>query len=397
MLYRPEAFEPLTDEPWDAERVRTAVRAIVADTDASLRGPKLLWKADSWDNWQATSPMKNLYVGTAGVLWALDELRRRGHAETKLDLGDLALRTVELFRARPDIPKGMKLPVPAESGLLTGESGILLVALRLAPSNDLAADLLVRVRANVDNEAEEVMWGSPGTLIAARLMLEWTGDSRWRDACNETAEALWSRRETDGFWVQRMYGQEFRGLTPPHGLVGNVQALRPLLDDERRSQLERDTAVVLARTAVVEDGLANWPPRDRPTLPGPDGQIRVQWCAGAPGIVIAAADYLDEELVLAGAELPWRTGPKNLDKGPGICHGTAGNGYAFLKAFARTGDERWLERARRFAVHALEQVERLRAKRGGGRYSLWTGDLGVALYAADCLDGRSAYPIFDLA
>ena len=77
------------------------------------------------------------------------------------------------------------------------------------------------------------------------------------------------------------------------------------------------------------------------------------------------------------------------------CHGTAGNGYGFLKTFARTGDERWLGRARRFAMHALGQVERLRAERGHGRYSLWTGDLGVAIYAADCLEARSAYPFFD--
>ena len=80
-----------------------------------------------------------------------------------------------------------------------------------------------------------------------------------------------------------------------------------------------------------------------------------------------------------------------------ICHGTAGNGYAFLEVFRRTGDERWLDRARRFAMHALEQVERLRAQRGRGRYSLWTGDVGVALYAADCLDARAAYPILDFA
>ena len=73
-----------------------------------------------------------------------------------------------------------------------------------------------------------------------------------------------------------------------------------------------------------------------------------------------------------------------------------GNGYAFLKAFTRTGDERWLDRARRFAVHALAQVRRLRAERGRGRYSLWTGDLGVALYAAECLDGGSVYPFFDV-
>ena len=117
--------------------------------------------------------------------------------------------------------------------------------------------------------------------------------------------------------------------------------------------------------------------------------------AGAPGIVIAAATYLDEKLLRAGAELPWRTGPPNLEKGPGICHGTAGNGYAFLKAFARTADELWLERARRFAMHALGQVERLRHERGRGRHSLWTGDVGTALYAAECIDGTSRYPIFD--
>jgi hypothetical protein len=49
-----------------------------------------------------------------------------------------------------------------------------------------------------------------------------------------------------------------------------------------------------------------------------------------------------------------------------------------------------LERARRFAVHALEQVERL-----PGRYSLWTGGVGVALYAAGCIDMRTDYPFFD--
>ena len=227
-------------------------------------------------------------------------------------------------------------------------------------------------------------------------MLEWTADERWRDAWNESADALLSRRDEEGYWTQRLYGQELRGgLTPPHGLVGNVQALLPLLDDARREVLLRETVAVLERTAFVEDGIANWPPRDRPELAGPDGQIRVQWCAGSPGIVIAAAGYLEEELLLAGAELPWRTGPPGLEKGPSMCHGTAGNGYAFLKAFARTGDERWLERARRFAVHALGQVSRLRKERGRGRYSLWTGDLGVAFYAADCLDRVGTYPVFD--
>jgi lantibiotic modifying enzyme len=393
VLYRPDAFEPLTDEPWNAERVRLGIRETVADTDSALRGPKLLWRADDWDSWHATSPMKNLYVGAAGVLWALDALRRRGHAEITLDLADLALRNVELMQQRPDFMKGMKLPEPRESSLFCGEAGVLLVAWRLAPAADLAADLHALVRANVDNPAEEIMWGSPGTLLAAQAMLAWTGEERWRDAWEESATALLARRDDEGLWVQQLYGQQHTSLTPPHGLVGNVQALLPLLDSARADSLRRDTAAILVRTAKLEDGLANWPPRPRPELPGPDGQIRVQWCAGAPGIVIGASEYLDEELLLAGAELAWRAGPPGMEKGACICHGTAGNGYALLATFARTGDELWLERARRFAMHALGQVERARAELGRGRYSLWTGDLGAALFAADCLDSRTAYPV----
>jgi hypothetical protein len=152
-----------------------------------------------------------------------------------------------------------------------------------------------------------------------------------------------------------------------------------------------ETSALLEREAVVEDGLANWPMDAGAELLAGDDEMRMQWCAGAPGVVVCAASYLDEELLRAGAELAWTAGPLGMEKGSGICHGTAGSGYAFLKLFARTGDELWLERARRFAVHALEQIER----RGHGRYSLWTGDLGVALYAADCLAARSDYPVLE--
>jgi lantibiotic modifying enzyme len=392
MLYRPDAFESLTETQWDEARVRDSIRDVVADTDAAMRGPKLMWRGHKWDCWNATSPMKNLYVGGAGVLWALDQLRRRGYAETTLDVADLAQRNLALFRDKPDYVKlpAFKPPEPRDSALFLGEAGILLVTWRLAPSDTLADDLYELVRANAHNEAEEVFWGTPGSLIAAHAMYDWTSDERWRDAWNELADALLARRGDDGLWTQRLYGQVYTSLTPPHGLAGNVQALVPLLDDERAAALKHDSAALLERSAHREDGLANWPPRPRPDLPGPDGQIRLQWCSGAPGIVIAAADYLDEELLVAAAELIWRAGAHGDEKGPNICHGTAGNGYAFLKAFERTGDERWLERARRFAMHALEQVERMPP-----RHSLFTGGVGVAIYAADCIEARTQYPIME--
>ena len=384
MLYDPDLHEPLTDEVWDADRVRDRIRALVIDADASF-DPEGLWPAEEWDGYEAPHPMKGLYVGASGVIWALDALRRRGYAETAIDLVAASRRTLELRREAPDYSLWEPVPNAAAAALLMGEAGPLLVAWRLEPGPELADRLLTRVRENIGNEAIEVMWGAPGTLLAARAMHEWTGDEGWDDAWRESADSVLAKREDDGLWTSNLYGDTFRSLTPPHGLVGNVHALQAGLDDSRRDQLERETAEVLTRLAVHEGDLANWPRRE-----GREAN-QLQWCSGAPGILVSAASYLDEELVLSGAELIWQAGPSGMEKGSGICHGTAGNGYAFLKVFELTGDELWLERARRFAMHALGQIER----RGFGRYSLWTGDVGVALYAADCIEGSAKYPVLD--
>jgi Lanthionine synthetase C-like protein len=66
---------------------------------------------------------------------------------------------------------------------------------------------------------------------------------------------------------------------------------------------------------------------------------------------LAPDDDEHGRMLLAGGELTWRAGP--LSKGSNLCHGTAGNGYAFLALFERTGDELWLERARAFAMHSV--------------------------------------------
>jgi hypothetical protein len=46
-------------------------------------------------------------------------------------------------------------------------------------------------------------------------------------------------------------------------------------------------------------------------------------------------------------------------------------------------------------MHAIEQVERQRIEAGRGRYTLWTGDIGVALYLQACLDARAEFPTID--
>jgi hypothetical protein len=396
VLYKPEGFEPLTDEAWDEARVREAIRAIVAGADASF-DDETLWAPVEDDAFgSAPLPLTTLYRGASGVAWGLDVLRRRGIAETGLDLATIGRRAYEIWCANP-IPERLEPPIHTHASLFDGESGILLLAYLIEPADDLAGALHARVRENWDNETNELMNGAPGTMLAAKAMFDRTGEERWAEAWRESAEELWRRRYLDGFWTNPPYG---KGIGAAHGIGTNTNVLLAggdLFPEERREALVTGTAEALGRTTVVEDGLANWPMAadDCGELVGWDGQIRLQWCHGGAGVVTSAASYLDEELLLAGAELVWQAGPKSMEKGPGICHGTAGNGYALLKTFERTGDERWLERARTFAVHALRQVERWRAERGRGRNSLWAGDIGAALFAADCLDARTQVPIVD--
>src|SRR5689334_25173436 len=123
----------------------------------------------------------------------------------------------------------------------------------------------------------------------------------------------------------------------------------------------------------------------------------MQYCHGAPGFVICLAGLADpalDELLLEAGEATWAAGP--LAKGSNLCHGTAGNGFAFLKLFERSGDEMWLDRARAFAMHAIEQSEARKTEVGRGRYSLWTGDIGLACYLWECIRATARFPTLDI-
>jgi Lanthionine synthetase C-like protein len=366
MLFSPESHETLADEPWSAERARTAIASIVADAESAFDDGWPTHPQDVLEEADASTRFRTVYLGGAGVVDALHRLARRGFVELRRDYVPYLERSLE---AQPDFPDH-----DPERSLWMGETGIRLVLQRLAPSQANLERLSELISANERDERSELMWGSPGTILAGReLGLDVTASIEW----------LLGRRDDEGLWTQQMYGRTTRYLGPAHGFAGCVLALGDVAG----------VSETLQRLAVEEDGLVNWPP-----LPGQrlgegsrDGQIRVQWCHGAPGIVATLAYVLDEELAAKGGELVWRAGP--LRKGANLCHGTAGNGYAFLALLERTGDERWLTRARAFALHAAGQVEHSRSEHGRGRYTLWTGDLGTALYLADCMDGGGKLPL----
>jgi len=171
MLYEPTRFDALIDEPWVPARVEDTIAAIVADADAAF-DRDALWPAHEWDAQDKPLPLSGLYVGAAGVIWALDELEKRGHADSSRDLASAVVRAVELERATPDFAADEHYRPGA---LMSGETGALLVAFRLTSDAALADDVQALVRGNVENPTDDISWGAPGTLLAALAMGERTG------------------------------------------------------------------------------------------------------------------------------------------------------------------------------------------------------------------------------
>jgi hypothetical protein len=145
---------------------------------------------------------------------------------------------------------------------------------------------------------------------------------------------------------------------------------------------------------LTDINYANWP-----AIAGKTKKMILHHCHGAPGLINALSELPVgmrnefDQVLIKGGELTWTAGP--LRKGHGLCHGTAGNGFAFLKLFQRTNDEIWLNRARKFAMEAIEQYRHAKVLFHQGRYSLWNGDVGLAIYLNECCKETARFPTID--
>lgn len=400
-LFEPQRHEPLTHARWDEGEARAAISRIVADTHGAFTEDGL-WPIHPIDRSpERAGTLKPIYYGAAGVIWALHQLRDAGMAEVGRDY--VPTLAALLQRHREDSLRLANRPVLAYP---MGDAGILLLHCKLAPSEALARELHAVIADNADHPSRGFAWGAPGSMLAARFMFERTGEARWKDLYLRIFEGLWRTWERDEeldchLWTQDLYGVREKHVGALHGFPGTLSCLlrgRDLLSEDRRAELLRRSVRAVRVTALREGGLANWPLAvGKTTRPGAE-VLRVQHCAGAPGVVncltALPSDPETDALLLAAGELVWRAGP--LVKLPSLCHGAPGSGYAFLKLYGRTGDDEWLARARRFAMHAIEQGERFTREHGQRKFSLWTGDLGLAVFLCDCIRGTGELPTLDV-
>jgi hypothetical protein len=402
VLFTPDRHEPLADEPFTEEAAREAIERIASRTEAELDRADGRWPLDPEDRESDDEgPPSVVYHGAAGIAWALGELADKGLCEPNAVDRELVDALEAKLAAEPD-------PVDyayAAHGIWFGPAGALAVAEHRWPDASRRDRLFELARASLTDPALDIMFGHPGYMALAGELHARTGEERWGELWAAGAGRLldeWRHDEELGgwFWTQVFGGKDARYVGAAHGLVGNLNVLLrggELLSADRRAEVERRAVETLTRLAVVEDGLANWPPGADGPLVAND-RIRVQWCHGAAGVVATLAKIAPEneewgELLLAGGRLVWTVGP--IRDAPGLCHGTAGNAYALLALFERTEDEQWLDRARAFAWHAALQAESRAATLGHGHHSLFTGDEGVALCLASCIEGGAQLPVAD--
>lgn len=128
----------------------------------------------------------------------------------------------------------------------------------------------------------------------------------------------------------------------------------------------------------------------------------VHWCHGAGGIFyLMAKAYLvfSDEKYLESCkkmvDLIWHKGL--LKKGPGICHGVAGNGYGFLIMYRLTDDIKYLYRAKCFYEFLDTDTFRNNARTPDNPCSLYEGTAGTVCYLADLICPQQAvFPFSDI-
>ena len=351
MLFIPDRHEALRGDAWSNRAARAAIERIAAATCAAF-DPRTLWPThprDS-DDQAADLPNASLYEGAAGVIWALERLKADAMADLGIDFSGTIAGLLE-HNHRFNEAAGI-----AASSYLLGAPGLLLLQWKRLRDPAAADALFALAEGNLHNPTLEALWGSPGTLIAVLHMLDDVTDpaqqQRWQDLLQRGAAILLEqmhavhhslRPQTEAWlWTQDMYGKQVDYLGAGHGFAGNVFPVlhgARWLDAALVERFEERAAHTLGIAAAREGNALNWQPHFDVAAAGYPAKPLMQDCHGAPGIICRLAGTRSaalRELLVAGGEAVWAAGP--LVKSPGLCHGTDGNGYAFLKLHAMTGE-----------------------------------------------------------
>ena len=243
---------------WDEVDAKAAIAEIAADA-VSIVDPTTLWPAHPMDD-GVRDGHGSLYFGAAGVIWALDYLRREQVISDAHDPTPLTTTVLER-----NAPWFATTAYSIHASLLMGELGILLVQMRVAPHQGLADEIYTLLASNSELPIVELMWGLPGCMLGCIHMRTMTHDDRFMDLFRLQSTRLLADLEMDDngpIWTQDLYGRRQRWLGPVHGFAGNMVPLLhgwAWLTPEQRAIVSAAVPRTLAAHAVSSDQGINWP------------------------------------------------------------------------------------------------------------------------------------------
>lgn len=347
-------------------------------------------------NWKP-SGRADLYVGSSGIAWMFLKLSQSAikdefDAITLAKLySDCAMKTIE--------PSREKKPI----SLLSGDAGVYITSAAIMKakneSHNFELKKLLEGVSNfedpsyLDDGQDELLVGRCGFLRGLRWLqcelrteiLPDTELQRLASIIIESGRSYAHRKKKKVSLMYQYHGREYLGAA--HGISAILFSLLtvPLSVNDLR-----DVKSTIDAILKLQDEEGNFPSK----FDKPEAHL-VHWCHGAPGVfylmaksykVFGSQKYL--ESCLKCGDLIWKVGL--LKKGPGICHGIAGNGYVHLLLYRLTEDPKHLYRAMKFAEFLESEVFIKESRKPDRPFSLFEGVAGTVCFLIDLLQPEKA-------
>ncbi len=242
--------------------------------------------------------------------------------------------------------------------------------------------------------------GRSSTLLGCSLLLDTINTHKAFDAAHLLAFGQWAMtsiwEKLDSFAsIQECHQIRYLGIA--HGWAGFLYATL-LWNRASGATLPGQTQERLGQLAALAEPIgrgARWRWMLDPDLSSGAYQYMPGWCNGSSGYIhlwtLAHQVFGEDRYLDLAEQAAWNTWeePGGIDN---LCCGLAGRAYGLLNLFRYTGENAWLERACILAE---------RAATAGGKsdlppYSLYKGELGVAVLAADLArPEQSCMPLFE--
>ncbi|XP_017154074.1 lanC-like protein 3 homolog [Drosophila miranda] len=368
----------------------------------------------------------DLYVGNAGIAFMFWKLSRSEHGR---DLCPTALQHASMFirQAKREAERFKEHSSLPSYSFLRGNAGIYAVSAAISKAlkdpKQLAKDL-ANFKAAIpsgkdDGGSDSMLVGRAGYLSGCYWLNDILPGKKIpdEDLISVCKIIIASGREystKNNSYLPLMYeyhGMEYLGAA--QGLCGILQVLldspwfrkdhsqaseSPLLDISAPADVLHDVKRTLDCVLTQQDVDGNFPV----TLEDEGEKRLVQWCHGTPGIVYLMAKayliFMEPKYLRAlvrSADFVWRKG--FVRKGPGICHGVAGNGYVFLLLFRLTNQRIYLYRAYKFIELMTSEEFKQKARVPDRPHSLYEGLAGTVCFLVDLLEPEKAhFPFMDV-